>query len=349
MIKSAALPQGLALLIGLISGYLFYHLGIPLPWMLGPMIFNTIAALSHVPIDAPLRLRPLVIPIIGVMLGASVTPDVISGLLNWTIAIAVMIPFLSVAAGVSYLIYRKIGRYDPVTAFFSAMPGGLNDMILIGNAYGGSEKKIALAHASRILTTIIFVGLFFGLVFGVQANKEASTNWIALAALTPMDWLILQGCAALGGPVGKALKLPTSALLGPMFLSAIAHVTHMVEIAPPTLLVIGAQIVLGSIIGCRFIGSTLREIGRDLLLGVGSCLSMLICAMIFTVGGASITGVPMANVFLAFSPGGLTEMSLLALAMHLDVAFVSVMHIMRILLVVAVAPIVFRFTPSGRT
>lgn len=349
MIKSAALPQGLALLIGLISGYLFYHLGIPLPWMLGPMIFNTIAALSHVPIDAPLRLRPLVIPIIGVMLGASVTPDVISGLLNWTIAIAVMIPFLSVAAGVSYLIYRKIGRYDPVTAFFSAMPGGLNDMILIGNAYGGSEKKIALAHASRILTTIIFVGLFFGLVFGVQANKEASTNWIALAALTPMDWLILLGCAALGGPVGKALKLPTSALLGPMFLSAIAHVTHMVEIAPPTLLVIGAQIVLGSIIGCRFIGSTLREIGRDLLLGVGSCLSMLICAMIFTVGGASITGVPMANVFLAFSPGGLTEMSLLALAMHLDVAFVSVMHIMRILLVVAVAPIVFRFTPSGRT
>ncbi len=338
------LSEGLALLIGLVAGYSFYNLGLPLPWMLGPLILNTIAALTGAPVSAPKRFRPIVIPIIGVMLGASVTAEVLSQLFEWSLAVAILAAFLSVAAASSFLIYKRLGRYDTVTAYFSAMPGGLNDMILIGGSWGGDERKIALAHASRVLMTIIIVGLVFGLVFGVRSNSGAKANWIAINALDYSDWIILIGCAAIGSPLGKLLRLPTGILLGPMLLSAIAHVLHLVEIAPPSLVVIAAQIVLGSNIGCQFVGSKLRDIGRDLVLGLGSCVSMLIFATIFTVGSAAVINVPMANVFLAYSPGGLTEMSLLVLAMHLDVAFVSVMHIVRILLVVAAAPLVFKFS-----
>lgn len=340
------MSEGLALLIGLGAGYVFFVLGLPLPWMLGPMIFNTIAALAGVSVKAPRRFRPIVIPIIGVMLGASVTAEVISQLYEWSLAVGVMAVFLGVAATGSFILYRRIGRYDTVTAFFSAMPGGLNDMILIGGNWGGDERKIALAHASRVLMTILIVGLAFGLVFGVRSNSGAKANWIAVDALSPSDWVVLIGCAAIGSPFGKLLRLPTGILLGPMLLSAITHVTHLVEIAPPSLVVIAAQIVLGSNIGCQFVGSKLRDIGRDLALGLGSCVSMLLCATAFTFWSAALIEVPLANVFLAYSPGGLTEMSLLALAMHLDVAFVSVMHILRILMVVAAAPIVFKITQS---
>jgi hypothetical protein len=48
-----------------------------------------------------------------------------------------------------------------------------------------------------------------------------------------------------------------------------------------------------------------------------------------------------SQAFLAFAPGGLTEMSLLTLAMHQDVAYVSTMHIFRITVVVGVAAVVF--------
>ena len=44
---------------------------------------------------------------------------------------------------------------------------------------------------------------------------------------------------------------------------------------------------------------------------------------------------------LAFSPGGLAEMSLLALAMGQDVAYVSVLHVVRIALVIGGAGVVF--------
>jgi uncharacterized membrane protein AbrB (regulator of aidB expression) len=55
---------GLALTIGVLSGLLGYFIGMPLPWMLGPMIGTTIAAMLRLPVRGPGKLRHFVIPII---------------------------------------------------------------------------------------------------------------------------------------------------------------------------------------------------------------------------------------------------------------------------------------------
>ncbi len=54
-----------ALAIGVLSALLATASGLPLPWMLGPMIGVAIAALMNAPIHAPLPLRPVVIPAIA--------------------------------------------------------------------------------------------------------------------------------------------------------------------------------------------------------------------------------------------------------------------------------------------
>ena len=64
--------QLLALGIGLFCGVSAFFVGLPLPWMLGPMIGNTVGAILHAPVVAPNQLRPFVIPVIGVMLGSVV-------------------------------------------------------------------------------------------------------------------------------------------------------------------------------------------------------------------------------------------------------------------------------------
>ena len=96
-------PMALALAIGIASGGIAALLGLPLPWMLGPMIGNTIAAILHAPIAPPARLRPIVIPVIGVMLGSGITPEVLEALGDWVISFLVLPPFLIVAAGTSFL------------------------------------------------------------------------------------------------------------------------------------------------------------------------------------------------------------------------------------------------------
>ena len=332
--------QVLALIIGGLSGFFFNWIGMPLPWMLGPMFGNTAAALLGWPVIAPNKLRPIVIPILGVMLGSAITIELFGQLGGWVLTLVLLPIFLALASGVSYLTYRKIGRYDPVTAFYSAMPGGLNEMLILGEEAGGEGRKIALAHAARVLFVIFFVALFFGLVLGVQSGAN-SASWIAITAPSLPDyfWLIL---AAITGVVfGHYARLPAAPVFGPMIVSGAFHVMGLVSIAPPSVFIIASQIVVGTIIGTRFVGSSLSELRSDMILASLASGLMLAVGVGFGAIVAAYNGMTLSQAFLAYAPGGLTEMSLLTIAMEQDVAYVSTMHIIRITLVIAIAPYVF--------
>lgn len=339
--------QVLALAIGLVCGLAAFAIGLPLPWMLGPMIGNTIAAMARVPVRGPDRLRPLVIPIIGVMLGSGVTAETLRQLGAWVPTLVLLPVFLACAAGVSYAIYRRIGGYDNVTAFYAAMPGGLNEMLILGGEAGGDERRIALAHAARVLLVILFVALFFGLFLGVTTGDPDAQGWVALDALTLWDYVILALCAVLGSWGAKLIGLPAAPVFGPLILSGFAHIVGWVTVPPPSILIIVAQITVGTIIGTRFVGATLREVRQDITLAAIGSLAMLGVAVAFAAAITGLSGMPLSQAFLAYSPGGLTEMSLLTLAMGQDVTYVSIMHIIRITLVIAIAPFVFRWTRRG--
>ena len=336
----------LALLISLIFGGAGHFAGLPLPWMLGPMIGNTIAALLGAPIQGPDRLRPIVMPVIGVMLGSSVTMALFAQLGDWILTLILLPVFLIIAGGLSYVVYRRVGNYDPVTAFFSAMPGGLNEMLMMGAEAGADEKRIALAHAARVLIVIFFVVMFFWLVLDVTST--GTIGWIALSDITVADYAILGLCAVAGVFVGKVLCLPAAPIFGPMLLSGVAHVVGWVTVAPPTLFIVVAQLVIGTVIGARFVGVTPKEIAKDLSLAVLSAVGMLAIAVGFAEIIVLRTGMGLSQAFLAYSPGGLTEMSLLSLAMGQDVTYVSVMHLIRITIVIAIAPPLFRWVIGKR-
>lgn len=326
----------LALVIGVASGLVAAAAGLPLPWMLGPMIGTTIAALAGAPLTSPMRLRTIFLPILGVMLGSGIDASTLSAIGQWTTTLLLLLPFGIVTSLACYLFYRCIGRYDPVTAFFSSMLGGINESILQGGSAGGDEKRIAMAHATRLLAVVLLGVLFFGFVLGVTTGETPDRQ---VQHLTLQDWLILGGCALIGAPLGKLIRLPAALIIGPMLLSAPAHVSGLVLVAPPDVLVIAAQVVLGTVIGSRFIGSRIRHVGTDMLLGLGASLIMLAITVLFAFIVQSVTGTRMAHAFLAYSPGGLTEMSLLALAMGQEVAYVSVMHLARMSAVVLLSPL----------
>lgn len=332
--------QMLALIIGIASALLCNWIGMPLPWMLGPMFGNTIAALAGLPVVAPNKLRPVVIPVLGVMLGSAITVALFSQLGGWVLTLVLLPIFLACASAASFAVYRKIGGYDPVTAFYAAMPGGLNEMLIMGAEAGGDGRKIALAHAARVLFVIFFVALFFGLVLGVQSETDQSA-WIPVTAPSISDYAWLALAAVMGVGLGRIARLPATPVFGPMILSGLFHVTGWVSIAPPTVFIITAQIVVGTIIGTRFVGAKLAELRHDLTLAAGASLLMLAVGVGFAWIVVTANGMVLSQAFLAYAPGGLTEMSLLTIAMGQDVAYVSTMHIIRITLVIAIAPYVF--------
>ena len=331
----------LALAIGTAGGAIFQLLGLPLPWMLGAMTGTTIAAASGLPIAMPTRLRNLMVVVLGVMLGSAFTPDLLERLPQWTGSLAALFLYVGVATVLCQAYYQRFGGYDRTTAYFAAAPGGITEMILAGSAMGGDERAISLSHAARILLIVLILPLGFQLFGGYEpANRPP----IGDAALTiPLyDVAILALCGVVGFFVAARVRLPAGALVGPMVLSAAVHLGGLTDSQLPGELVATAQLVVGASIGARFAGIRVGTILRALALAFGATVLLLAITAAFGAALHALTGLPAQAVLLAFAPGGVAEMSLIALALGIDAAYVATHHVVRIFIIVVTAPLAFR-------
>lgn len=330
---------GLALAIGAAGGAVFQALGLPLPWMLGALFATMTASIANAPVLAPTRVRPAVVAVIGVLLGSRFTPDVVEQAGAWIGSVAILMVYVVVVALVVVPFYRFVGRQDWVTAYFAGMPGGLSEMIEIGEASGAKPAPIILAHSLRIVVTIALIAFWFRIIEGQSVGTSTGG---ASTPITLIDAAVMLASAVAGSVLGTKLHFPAPTFLGPLLVSAMLHLTALTESVPPALLVNIAQILLGTVLGCRFLGIGLRTLLPAIALSIGA--TVLTLALAFGAGLAmqALTEVRIDQALLALAPGGLTEMGLIALAIQADVAFVALHHVVRILFVIVLAPLAFR-------
>jgi membrane AbrB-like protein len=331
----------LAIAIGATGGALFAALKMPLPWMLGAMVFVTVSSVAGAPVRLPYMLRQGMVVFIGVMLGSQFTPDLLQRIGDWALSIGGMLLYgiIAMALVLSYL--KRFGNYDPVTAYFAASPGGLNDMTIIGREMGGDDRVIALTQASRILLVVMTIPFLFRIFGGYEAPPGLLPRGPGFD-LPLQEWLLLAVCATVGPFIARRLRLPAAFLLGALILSAITHIAGWSTASPPAILVAAAQIVLGTAVGCRFAGTHYSEVLRILRVSLGSAFILMSTAVGAGLLMAELTGLPWYLVTLAYAPGGLAEMSLVAFGIGQDVAFVATHHLARIAMVVLLAPLAFK-------
>lgn len=334
------LPRiALALAIGTLGGAVFYLLNLPLPWMLGALFATMAASVAKTPILGPARLRPAVVAVIGVLLGSSFTPDIVAQASAWIGTLAILMVYVVVVAMVVVPFYRFAGKFDWITAYFAGMPGGLSEMIEIGEASGAKPAPIILAHSLRIVVTIALIAFWFRIVEGHAVGASMRPVEVAL---TWLDAVLLLASAIVGSLIGIWLRFPAPTFLGPLLVSAVIHLAGFTESAPPGLLVNTAQVLLGTVLGCRFLGISVRTILPAAGLAIGSTLLTLALAFVAGLAMGQVAGITPDQALLALAPGGLTEMGLIALAINADVAFVALHHVVRILFVIVLAPVAFR-------
>ncbi len=327
--------------LGTLGGWLASMTPLPLPWMMGSMVATTIAALAGLRLAMPRQLRNVMVAVLGVMLGSGFTPEILARFGEWLTSLLLVVGYIVVAALACQFYLRRVTSYDRTTAYFCAMPGGLTEMMLAGEELGGDTRIISLIHASRILIVVLILPFAFQLFLGYDPADQPAAGQ-AIASLAPADLVILGSCALLGYALASVLKLPTAAVTGPMLLSAAIHLAGWTDAKPPSELVVVAQVVMGAFIGVRFTGTALALVGRTMVVAFGSTLILIAVTLVFSVAVHWLTDLPVAALALAYSPGGLAEMSLIALALGLDGAFVASHHILRILVIVLAAPATFR-------
>jgi len=332
-------------LAGAVGGWLFYLLSIPLPWMLGAMVTTTTLALCGRSLQRPIKSRLIMLAVLGVTLGSSFTPDVLARSAGWIGSITAMTGFIVIVSAISYTVFQKYAGLDHPTAFFSSVPAGVNDMVVVGGAMGGEERLIALIHGIRILVTVLSIPLFFRITMGVTHEGSALPFIEETISIIDVGLLLMSGI--LGYLIARLLHFPAPAIIGPMIASAACHLSGLTASEPPTLLVNTAQVVVGSAIGCRFIGIAIRRVGSVLLLAAVNTAFLVLASALAAWGFATLFHVPFAALWLALAPGGLAEMLLVGTALGIDPAFVAAHHLFRVAIVILGAPMIYRLMIAG--
>lgn len=344
----AVLTSGPVILVftlasGLAGGVLFSFFRMPLPWMLGAMFVVTILALSGAKVRVQGSIREPMVVVMGVMLGSAFTPDIFDQAERYAMTLALVAVYITAVAAACIAYLRYFGGYDLVTAYFSGIPGGLLEMMLIGTEMGGDERKIFLTHGTRVFMVVFLIPFWFRFVEGYVPPPGISmpmgTPFLSIAGA---DLVVLAICGIVGLLLGRLLHFPAPRFTGPLLLSAIAHLAGFSASKPPSEAIIAAQLVLGSGIGARYVGVRLGEVMGTVRIAAGSTLIMLAAAVLTAVTVDQMLGVSSQTLLLTLTPGGFVEMTLIALALGIDVVFVTTHHLVRMMMAIFVAPLAFR-------
>ena len=77
-------------------------------------------------------------------------------------------------------------------------------------------------------------------------------------------------------------------------------------------------------------------------MGLGATAILIGLTFTFAILFYDLFGQTIEQLVLAYSPGGLAEMSLVALAMNADITYVASHHLMRIVVIMMLAPWIFK-------
>ncbi len=327
----ALLEPAETLLIALAGGVALTLLGFPAGLISGSVLAVAAAALLGRPVKVPLPLARVCYVIIGILLGAVVTPQTLKGFTTWPVSVALlMVAALGmIVATASYL--RVVHRWDPLSALMGASPGSMTQVIALSTELGADLRAVAIVQTLRVL--LLTVGIPGGLaLFGLVAPSIPVVSGPAGGSSLAEIILLVTVSSAVAFAVAR-LRFPGGLLFGAMAGSGVLHGTGFVPAVLPWWIGGASMLVLGAVVGSRFADTAFRLIIGYLGAAFGSFAVSFSIASLFALIVTRFFPFPTANVVVAFAPGAQDTMMVLALALHLDPVYVGAHHVARFLVV----------------
>jgi membrane AbrB-like protein len=238
--------------------------------------------------------------------------------------------FLSTIVGaIGGLLYMRLSGVDRVSAFFATVPGGVVETLNVAPQYGGQLEPIMVAQTTRVALIVVFAPFLVVSFAGGAAQNP-------LLAIPVVPWLPVLAVLAVSGIIATLLsrtRSPNAWLMAPLFIAAAVGNLGWVEGRMPDLLIIAAQVVIGTALGAQFRPEFLTRFFRLLW---ASCVVVLFAAGSMAVFGAAIAwlmGYPVPTMVLAMAPAGIAEMVLTGKVLGLDSTMIAGFQLMRIIIV----------------
>jgi len=328
----------LSLLLCAAGGALFDWLRIPLPWMIGPLVFMALCNFAGAQLRAPFAGRQVGQVVIGTALGLYFTPAVAREVASYWHLLLVAALFAIALGWVGGWILSGATGTDRTTAFFASVPGGAAEMAVLGERFGAKIDRVALAQSLRILIVVIVIP--FALSY--SGTQGAHTFQPVVMALEWPRLLLLLALAAAAGGCVKLVRLPNPFMLGPLFAVIAITAAEIPFSSMPGAVSNAAQVLLGCALGSRFEQRFLRRVPGFV---AGVVASILIAITLAGAAGtllALASGLPLPTLVLATAPGGIAEMCITAEVLQLGVPLVTAAHVTRVIVLTTTTGLAFR-------
>ena len=330
------------LIVGAVAGGLARWVDLPLPFLVGGLLSTicliTLANSRSISLSYPKPLRMCFVALIGTLIGSTVSPELAKSVPNLTLSLLAVVVYVIVAHYLGYVIFRTFGKYDRVTAFYAAMPGGLIEAVELGTKGGGNVVVLTISHFMRVLFVVIVVPLLFWMGSGEVVGSAAGQGF-ELGLFRWKDLSIILLIAVFGLMAGRMVRMPAGHLIGPMLVSGLCHGTGLLDTIAPLWLLYVAQLFVGVALGAQLsgtFGSSYVNIVKTSLLAT-SLMLCLSAAMAWSI--VSVTNINFSALFLSFAPGGVSEMGLIALSLGISPMMVAAHHVFRIFVTVLIAAV----------
>ena len=280
-------------------------------------------------------LKALAFIFLGIQTGTSVTWETVDRAAHWPLSIAFLGVTVVAITWACVWYYVKRRKWDGATALFASLPGALSLVLLLASSTKADMRRVTIAQCIRLF---FLVAALPSLILWLSPPEALQSGPAPIGSIADIVLVIMVSTVA--GYGLEWLKVPAGLMLGPMLASAALELSGVIEGAAPDSILIPANIVLGVMIASRFGGFTFPEFRAALREGFSGFLIALVIAMAGAGIASAAGGLPFSLTLLAFSPGGLDAMTIMAFALDMDPAYVGAHQMARYLGLALFMPLV---------
>lgn len=333
------------ILVAGLGGLVFHSLGVPAAWLSGAAVAATLWGLTRWAVPLPRALADAAMLISGASMGAAVTPDVVAAIGRYPSSLVLLVIGVAAisCASAFWLVHLSGWRRDD--AVLASVPGALSTVLAIAADRRADVAAVAIVQNLRLFVLIALLPSI--VVLAGEGGNVGGLIGEGMPVASPggMAFILLGGLLA--GLVFNRLRVAAPILLGATLVSTVSHATEFVTGVIPPVIATGGLVLMGMFIAERFRNVQRATLQKTFLAGFGSLAVGMSVAVFFAGLAAWGAGVSFANALVAFAPGGLEAMTVLALILGLDPLYVGIHHVVRFLGIGFVLPVAITWLQKG--
>ena len=329
----------LVILISIPSAIVADYFNIPLAWMLGPMLVISITTLSGIKIKMPKLALSSILIVLGLHIGNYIDQNLINQMTEWVWTSIIMFVYILISILIVSKYLQKFSGYNVKTSIFSAAPGALGPLMILAEHEKSDLSQVATSHLIRLIIIITVIPFF---VVNYSTNEALTIQKFNYLDQNHFHLLILLIGSILLIFLFDNIGVPAALLSGTLVASGILQITEVASYKLPDESINFCLLILGASVGCRFADKSLKEVVGNSFHSLVATVILVVLGLLAAIVATYFVDTNFLTLLLSFSPGGIYEVAVIAIAFDLDPNFVAFHHIIRLLMILFTVPVILK-------